>query len=435
MASDWLSQCVLSAGKNPKPLAVLVNAIVALRNDPAVMDMLVFDAFENQVKLLFPVGRPDARFDYPVDITDEDYTELQAWMQRAGLKLIARNPVVDACAVVARDRTYHPVRDWLDGLQWDGENRCAAWLMTMLGAGPDPVDLERLDPEDREAAQQRTENQLQYLSRVGQMFLISMVARIYDPGCKVDHMLILEGPQGALKSSACRALAAPWFSDALPDIAANPKDASLQLRGVWLQEVPELNAFRGGVSGSIKSFIDRQVERFRPPFGRATVAEPRQCCFIGTTNLHVYLHDETGGRRVWPVRVGTINLDAIVEQREQLFAEAVCLYREGTSWWPDAVIEQSYIVPEQDARYEGDAWEQAVADYCQGLSTTRTADVATRALGIPLERLTPQSTHRISAIMRSFGWIAKNRKGRGRYWERPRRPPTSETTLTTVESS
>jgi predicted P-loop ATPase len=388
----WLQQC--SKDSKKKPLCNLANVLIALRLDTDFRDAYAFDEMQQSVMLTHEIGSPLGDSLQPWPATDADVTHLQDWLQQKGLRRIGRNDVYNAMDWYARQRAYHPVREYLESLEWDGQRRVNAWLTTMLGA-----DLNA------------------YTQTIGQMFLISMVARILEPGCKADHMLVLEGPQGALKSTACGILAGEWFSDGLPEIT-DGKDASQHLRGKWLIEVAEMHAMNRAEASLLKSFISRTSERYRPPYGRLEVIEPRQCVFIGTTNRDAYLRDETGGRRFWPVKCGHINSEALAAERDQLFAEAVRLYWAQVPWWPDKDFERQHIEPEQAARYEGDAWEEAVTEYLNTTSRVTISQVARDALHFETQRIGTADQRRIAAIMTNAGWHAADKRGTGgaRFW-------------------
>jgi predicted P-loop ATPase len=375
------------------PIPNLANARTALTHAPELQELFTFDEMARTAVLNRAIP-PETGAIEPRQVSDDDADALQDWLQHAGLHRLGKDAVKQAIGLVAHERPFHPIRDYLAALRWDGINRLNQWLATYVGTELTP-----------------------YTSTIGTMFLVSMIARVFRPGCKADHMLILEGPQGILKSTACAVLGGPWFSENLPDITTG-KEASQHLRGKWLVKVAEMHAMSRAESSLLKSFISRTTERYRPPYGHFEVVEGRQCIFAGTTNRDAYLRDETGGRRFWPVKTTSIDVDALKRDRDQLFAEAVHLFRDGVPWWPDKHFELEHIAPEQAERYEGDAWEQPIADHLRRLLTSKVTvnDIARYALNIETARIGTADQRRITAILTNLGWRRGKRDMHGRWW-------------------
>jgi predicted P-loop ATPase len=389
---SWLDLCAKDA--KGQPFANLANVMVALRNDP-VMDAFAFDEMNRATILLHPITDDMHEFQ-PHPATDVDVTALQEQLQLVGLRLAPKETVHQAVELRAQECAFHPVRHYLEGLEWDGEDRLTGLFSIYFGAEASP-----------------------YVEAVGPMFFIGMVARILEPGCKVDHLPVLEGPQGTLKSTACRILGGEWFSDSLPDVTAW-KDAAQHLRGKWLIEVSEMHAMSKVEAAQLKAFITRQEERYRPSYGRKEVIEPRQCAFIGTTNKDRYLRDETGGRRFWPIRTGTIDTEKLTRDRDQLFAEAVARYRAGEAWWPNKEFEVAYIIPQQADRYEADVWEEQIGSYLESVERTTVGQVMQQALSIDTPRKSRADQNRTIAAMERLGWKRERADGRtdwrGKRW-------------------
>jgi predicted P-loop ATPase len=376
----------------------LANVLIALRTAPDLADAFAYDEMERAPVLLTalplaPNGESAGDDQYPRPVRDADVSQLQEVLQHRDLPKVGKDTAHQAVDQRAQECSFHPVRDYLDGLKWDGKSRLNSWLADHIGAAPSD-----------------------YVSGMGRMFLVGMVARIYEPGCKADYMLVLEGPQGAGKSSACRVLAGQWFSDSLPDI--RDKDGSQHLRGKWLIEISELSAIGRADAEALKAFITRSEERYRPSYGRKEVIEPRKCIFVGTTNKEAYLRDETGERRFWPVKGGKIDLDGLKRDRDQLFAEAVHFYRNGAQWWPGGDFEREHIKPQQQARYEADAWEQAILAYVKNLSRVRVTDVARKALRLEIARIGTAEQRRIAGVLIANGWQS-GKDWKGRFYQRP----------------
>jgi predicted P-loop ATPase len=265
----------------------------------------------------------------------------------------------------ARHNRFHPVQDYFNSLAWDGKPRLINWLQTYLHADDSG-----------------------YVRAIGPRYLISAVARIYRPGCKVDHILILEGPQGKQKSEALRTLAIndDCFTDRLSHITS--KDAAFETAGVLVVEIAEMDALMKPASSAIKSFLTRRHDRFRPPYGKHTIRLPRQCVFAGTINPPAggYLKDPTGARRFWPTACrGMIDRDGLEQIRDQLWAEAVHQYKIGMPWWLETPDLEALANTEQAARFAIDAWEAPIREWLGDRIDASIWEVLKEGLGLAPE--------------------------------------------------
>jgi len=403
-SGDWYSRCI--AGSDGRTLSNFANAVLALRCDHAFEGMFGYDAFANVVIMYRQAPKTvnqskfaDPEPHYPRPLTDNDINRVQEWLQLAGLATVTSTTVYQAVETIAREHSFHPVREYLNSLKWDGNKRLDDWLTKYLGVKKN-----------------------NYTKAVGRMFLISMIARIYEPGCQCDYMPILEGPQGEEKSKALRTLAGDWFSDNLPSNVSY-KDAKQHLCGKWLVEIPDLHVFKKSETRELKAFQVRREDDFRPPYGKKEVYRKRQNVFAATTNEQTYLEDPTGGRRYWPIVTSRINVPELDKIRDQLFGEAVKRYRAGERWWPDRRFEKKYMIPEQEARREVDVWEEPILKHIQSLALKQATvfRLAKDALHIETPRIGTADQRRIRDILTSLGWTRGKRGTHGvRPWYAPK---------------
>jgi predicted P-loop ATPase len=331
------------------------NVLVALRSASELVGLVQFDEFAGNVIL---TRKPQWRDAAPGDPwTDEDDLGAQALLQRLDIDVRMRGVLADSVVAVAKKSPVHPVRDYLDSITWDNTPRLHAWLCVYLGAT----------------------GRAAYLDAVGRRFLIQAVARIFEPGCQADHVLVLEGKQGIGKSRVARTLAvrSQWFTDSMPDL--HSKDAALQLAGRWIIELAELAALRRSDLEGMKAYLTRPVDVYRPPYARRAVAVPRQSVFVASTNEPAYLRDATGNRRFWPVRCGQIDLQALARDRDQLYAEAVAAYRSLDQWHLNA-DEDALAQDEQAARVLVTELEQQIAAFLERLASQGIVEVTMRSV-------------------------------------------------------
>jgi predicted P-loop ATPase len=389
---EWRENLIPNKDGNPKP--ILANALTALRECPAWSGVLAFNEFSlGTVALKLP---PWPGADIGMEWNDQHDRLATNWLQQQGI-FVGLEVAGQAIQTAARDRPFHPVREYLDSLTWDKEERLDIWLNRCLGVEQTP-----------------------YTAAVGSRWLISAVARIYRPGEKADCCLILEGPQGILKSTALKTIAGDWFTDEIEDLGS--KDAAMQVHGVWIIELAELDSISRGEVSRIKAFMSRATDRFRPPYGKRVIEAPRQCVFAGSVNKPDYLRDETGGRRFWPVKCTSIDITKIAEHRDQILAEAVFRFRKGEKWWLDSADLNEAAGTEQASRFEEDAWTDLIRAWLlnpkerldgQGhplgpfASTPESVtmrDVLTHAIGKREDLWTPQDSSRVSRCLRYLGY-------------------------------
>lgn len=307
--------------------------IAALEKDPVLRDVLGLNELSNNI---------DARIEWPWlhgkrgPLTGTVDLMLGSYLTRTyGLPSIPRAALMEAIETVAHGRPFHPIRLYLQGLQHDGKERIDKWLIYALGETP-----ESLLPPVRE-----------YLQLVGRYWLLGMVNRVMEPGCKFDYCPVLEGPGGLGKSTLIETLASqPYFSDTHFDVGRG-KEGQEQVQGLWLYEIAELANFGKAEIGLIKAFITAKVDRYRPSYGRTVEAFARQCLLVGSTNESTYLRDRTGNRRFWPIPVRHhINIAWVRKWRDQLLAEAYQLYLQGERFTPTHQDEARLFVPMQESR-------------------------------------------------------------------------------------
>lgn len=393
---DWYGGLILSDKKVPR--AVLANALHALRFAPELAGLAAFDTFTQRSVFTRAApwgGKAGAVW------ADRDDSLLADWLQHAGI-MVGTQVAGTAAQAAAHDHEIDSLQDYLRSLTWDGQPRFARFGSYFGAAEWGGIP-----------------------NRLAGLWVISAVARAMRPGVKADCVLVLEGPQGARKSTALRVLFDPlergWFRDELPPL--DSKDSALQLCGAWCVEISELdavNAKRAELE-RVKGFLSRQIDSYRPPYGRRVQDVPRRCVFAGTTNDAGYLRDSTGNRRWWPLSCGVIDVDGLARDSGQIWAEALNLFDLGVAWWPQDETSEPDIQKEQERRRTADPWEDHVMEWLEnprstGLAPTSVhvtvANVLQYALKIEPGRKTQSDAIRVVRILQREGYTRRQMRNR-----------------------
>jgi hypothetical protein len=357
---------------NPK--STIGNAVMVLTRDPRWSGRIRRDEMRDRITL-------DGSA-----LEDEDVHEMRLWMQGVYGFCPSSQSAFEAVQVVARRDAYNPLQEWLRGLEWDGVSRVEHMLTDRFGA--DGSDLTRA---------------------MSTCFMVGAVARALNPGCQVDTVLILKGPQGIRKTSGFRALAgAEWFAS--PLINVQSKDTAIALRGRWIIEWAELDNMKRSENTAIKAFITERADTYRPPYGKVARTFPRSNVFVGTTNDSEFLTDATGDRRYWVVESCEVDVEGIERDRAQLWAEAVRLYEAGVRWWLNCEQEEEREI--SNARFrQVDPWQALIADWALGRAAFSVEELLVDGLDVKPGQLRHGDRLRAIKVLRILGYEEERRRG------------------------
>lgn len=426
---DWVGQ--LTCNKNGKFDNTINNVQLIMEHDAGLRGKYFYDTFKERMTVCGDLPWCKLADRMTTTWTDTDDAGLRNFLE-IKYEIVNTMKIGDAVLLAMQSCMRHPVREYLLSLKWDGVARADTIFIDYLGA------------EDTE-----------YTRTVTRKALIGAVARIMQPGCKHDHILVLVGPQGCRKSTTLAKLGKSWFSDSFYTVQG--KEAYEQIQGFWLIEMGEMAATRKAELESIKQFVSKQSDSYRAAYAKRTQEHPRQCAFFGTTNDDEFLRDATGGRRFWPVTVTDKGRETgdyfTAEIVDQVWAEIVMRYSAGENWYLDNAKIEAVARQIQDAHTEMNGkqglleqfverllpkdWatrnlSQRLAYWNDGFDDEKQAGTERRKVICALEihcelfggtvkDYTPQKTREYNAMLKRLpGWKARSRINYGEIYGQQR---------------
>lgn len=342
VGTEWLKE--LTYTEQSKLKSTISNFLLIIENEPLLKGKIAFNEFSNRAVVLGKL--PWRSKDNKSDWNDTDDSGLRDFIEKYyGISSTAK--CSDALALSFEKHSFHPVRNYLNSLLWDGIERVNTLFIDYLGA----------------------ENN-SYVRTVTRKILVAAVARVFVPGIKFDNMPVLSGPQGLGKSTIIKKLGREWYSDSLTTVSG--KEAYEQLQGVWILEMGEMMATKKADIEATKHFLSKAEDIYRVAYGKRTSRFPRQCVFIGTTNDREFLRDKTGNRRFWPIDVGVVKpsksvfKDLTDYEIDQIWAEAVELFKAGEQLYLSSE-EEKEAQKQQEAHSEESAKAGIIEEYLNRL--------------------------------------------------------------------
>jgi predicted P-loop ATPase len=356
--------------KRGMPYSHIANVHTVLEEDPHYKGVFSYNILKDEVIINGET------------LEGHHITKACLFMQSVYEIRVGKDAMRDLMVLRAKANTFNPLQDYLKGLEWDGVCRLETLLPEYWGTADTPL-----------------------IREIGMRWAISCVARAMSPGAKVDTVLILSGPQGALKSSSLQALASEeFFSDSHLDISNKSAYELIHQSGVWIWEIAENYTLEKSDINNSKMFLSGRVDRYRPSYEQCPIKRGRSLVFASTTNAWAMLTDVTGNRRFWPVRVGDIDLYGIQRDRDMIWAEALHMYNEGEIWWLAGQLEQQLRDYQQEFTLV-DPWQDAVDQtaerYPNGFCNADVFDT----LDLPPHRRGRKDSSRVNAICSALGYV------------------------------
>lgn len=366
-----------------------------------LLKIVRFDTFTGKPILNRPIPRPLLEVENgfrPRPLQDIDVTAMMEVLLGEKFTKVKRTTVDHGMLLEAHSHAYSSAKERFEAMPaWDGKPRLDDFLIEVCGL----TDTSKYE----------------YYRAVSRCFFKSIVARVLRPGCKVDTILVLEGPQGIFKSRLLRifALSDDWFSDSLPHNVGS-KDAKQHLMGKLLVEMSEIAQMDKSTNEALKAFLSAQDDKFRPPYARHEVAQPRQCVFVGTTNDDKYLKDITGNRRYWPIACGTLDLEHAKLNIEKVYAEALAAFKSEPIWWltngqneaaeREQVHRQHIDLWEDRAREELAKMEHSAASRGDLMFDVVVADILMPWFSITWDKVDGRVNDRVGKLLKSLGGLS-----------------------------